>query len=131
MENEDLLSLSNSDSYDKIATTIEFHNYVKAAIFRFINLNFKVLTSEKSYEQIFIDLSFNPLNVMNIASIFEMIKSLDPLNYRYGLSYYADSDSVILHRVCISTTEEFNNEIASNYFNVDEIWRDELRGIKK
>ena len=131
MENDDFLNSANLDNYDNLATTVEFHNYVKAELFRFINLNFKVLTSEKSYEQIFIDLSFNPLNVMNIANIFEMIKSLDPLNYRYGLSYYLDSDSVILHRVCISTTEEFNNEIASNYFNVDEIWRDELRGIKK
>jgi len=131
MENDDFLNLPNLSSSDKIVTAKEFHEHVKAALFRFISLNFKVLTFEKSYENIFIDLSFNPLNIMGITGVFEMIKSLDPFKYRYGLSYYPDSDSIILHRVIISTTEEFNSEIASKYFDVDEIWRDELRDIKK
>lgn len=131
MENDDLLSLANLSDYDKIITAEEFHNHVKAEIFRFVSLNLKVLTFEKSYENIFIDLSFNPLNIMSITGIFEMIKSLDPFKYRYGLSYYPGSESITLHRVVISTAEEFNNEIASKYFDVDEIWRDELRDIKR
>lgn len=107
-----------NDSYSKI----------KAEIFKYVIQRFEPYTSnEKSYGIVFVDLQQNSICNRTIFSVFTEIQTLNPQDYKYGSAFYPSSTSLTFYRVTPSV-EEFNESIASNYFDVDEVWRDELRG---
>ena len=130
--------LSPSDSMDNTYTVnldyetsleySDFYRKVKDEIFKYVIQHFKPYTSdEPSYGAAFIDLQQNSICNKNIFSTFTSIQALSPQDYKYGRAFYPSSTSITFYRVTPSV-EEFNENTASNYFDVDEVWRDELRG---
>lgn len=116
------LDYRNSQVYNSL------YDKVKNEIFKYVTQHFKPYTSdEKSYGGVFIDLQQNSICNRNITNTFALIQMLDPQDYKYGRAFYPSSTSLTFYRVTPSV-EEFNEVTASNYFDVDEVWRDELRG---
>ena len=130
--------LSPSDSIDNTYTVNldycdsqlynDLYSKVKAEIFKYVIQHFKPYTSdEESYGSVFVDLQQNSICNRNIFSVFTEIQTLNPQDYKYGRAFYPSSTSLTFYRITPSV-EEFNESTASNYFDVDEVWRDELRG---
>lgn len=129
--------LSSSDSVDTYTINLDYGNSqiysdlyskVKVEIFKYVTQHFKPYTpDEKAYGSVFVDLQQNTLCNKNIINTFTSIQMLNSQDYKYGRAFYPSSTSLTFYKVTPSV-EEFNESIASNYFDVDEVWRDELRG---
>ena len=116
------LDYGNSQIYS------DLYSKVKVEIFKYVTQHFKPYTSdEKAYGSVFVDLQQNIICNKNIINIFTSIQTLNPQDYKYDRAFYLSSTSLTFYKVTPSV-EKFNESIASNYFDVDEVWRDELRG---
>ena len=116
------LDYANSQVYNS------FYNQIKSEIFNYVTRHFKPYSmDEPSYGCTFVNLQQEIYTNRSIQDVFTSIMSLSPDDYKYGRAFYPSSTSITFYKVTPST-DEFNKEVASNYFDVDEVWRDELRG---